>query len=115
MKMKKILALILALVMVLSMVACGSSDDASDASDSAEVVVPTTLTVGLSSEPASLDPQNTGFNAGISMSGMFIYDTLLSWNAETGTVEPNVITEWNWVDDLTLNIKIRDDIVSPDG
>ena len=141
--MKRIAALLLTLVLVIGLCACGNTNtnqntntdpgtnqsgtntnqntnqnqntNTNTPSQQGNAELPTTLHVGLSSEPASLDPQNTGFNGGISMTGSFIYDTLLSWNSDTNTVEPNVITEWEWTDDVTLKVKIRNDIVSHDG
>ena len=53
--MKKILALVLALVMCLSLVACGETNKP-DATNGTDAAVPTELSVCLASEPDTLDP-----------------------------------------------------------
>lgn len=83
-----------------------SSDSASEVKD---------LIIAVSAEPSNLDPQGIGMSTGLTMSGVFIYDSLLHYNSATGEVEPSIITEWNWLDDTTLNVKIRDDVVSVSG
>ena len=104
---KKGLASMVMLTLVAS--ACGSDDDAATttAADEAETTVAedsstdtgacpdgeatASLTYGSPSQPAGLDPvlvasaESTGITA-IAQ----IYDTLMRWNAETGTYEPRV-------------------------
>lgn len=44
-----------------------------------------------------------------------MYNTLVSLNKETMEIEPELATEWEWVDDLTLEMKLRDDVTFHDG
>ncbi len=76
---------------------------------------PKDLVIAVSAEPSNLDPQAIGMSTGLTMSGSFFYDPLLFYNSEAGTVEPNIIKEWKWVDDTTLNVKLRDDVTSVNG
>ena len=73
-----------------------------------------TLVYGMMNEPAKLDPQNdTIINA------MFvnkqIYNTLVTRNDLTGEIEPSLATSWEWQDNTTLVMKLRDDVTWHNG
>lgn len=118
---KKLLALVLALTMVLSLAACGSSDDTqSDAPSSSQSVAeqpsesaePKTLTVGTMDATDTFDPcSNSDCGLGLTM----VYDTILKLNYETMEVEASIATDWEWLDDTTLQLTIRDDAVFSNG
>lgn len=44
-----------------------------------------------------------------------IYDTLLVRDDTTGEIGPSLATEWEWVDDLTLHMTLRDDVYFHNG
>lgn len=68
-----------------------------------------TLNYGLNQEPAKLDPQNDSLLV-TSLVNKQIYDTLLRRDDETGEIVPHLATEWEWVDDTTLHMTLRDDV-----
>ncbi len=107
--MKKILAVIFAFAMTLSLAACGGG------SNSSKTEAIKDLVVGVSSEPGNLDPQGIGMSTGLTLTGSFIYDPLLTFNGETNQAEPRIAQEWSWDDDTHLRIKIRDDVKSFQG
>lgn len=69
------------------------------------------LYVGTTIPISSIDPGNNGD------SSVFfgVFDTMLKRNTQTGELEPNVLTKWEWQDDTTLYLEMRDDIVFHDG
>lgn len=78
-KMKKIISSVLVAVMALSLVACGSSKDASKKSDSAKSTDTDVLSIYLASEPAKIDPAlNSSVDGGClavnSFTGLYTYD-----------------------------------------
>lgn len=138
--MKKKLSLFLALVMafVLLMSACGTKDATETASapntEAPETVtepaeeeetesalaaeIPATsdetLRVCLSEEPTVILPL-LGNAAHGNYVAMCLYDTLVYFNSDTGELEPRLATEWEWLDDTHLQLKLRDDVVAMDG
>jgi len=134
MKLKKVLGAGLAVAMAFSVVACGSSEKETESAPAKtagskaatentanvdlvnKVKSDETLVVALSSEPSSLAPTLVGESENESsiISGA-ILDTLVSQNQFTGAVEPNVATEWEWLDDYRLQFKLRDDVKFTDG
>ncbi len=137
-KLSKLLALLLALALVFSVLAACSksdegtkdaSDDSSDvgASDSsgggsepsggssedpADTDKDYTLNIGLVSTNGTHDPTTTT-TARYQMQTVF--ERLLKQNVETGELEPNLATSVEYVDDLVLEIKLRDDVYFTDG
>lgn len=108
--MKKFLASLLSIVVVLSLVACGSgsgtsdsSDDGTDSADSASQVV-----VGLSMAYTSLDPAYS-YEWDGEMTIHSVYDTLVTTSAEDESeILPSVASSWEISDDnltyvFTLN------------
>ena len=45
----------------------------------------------------------------------FFFDTLIYYNSETNSLEPNLAETWEWIDNVTLRIKIREDVYSQIG
>lgn len=43
------------------------------------------------------------------------HDSLVYPNEETGKIEPRLAKEWTWVDDRTIEFKLRDDVVFHNG
>lgn len=84
-------------------------EEAAPAEDSPE---PETLTVGTMDSTDTFDPcSNADCGLGLTM----VYDTILQLNYETMEVEPSIATDWEWVDDTTLKLTIREDAVFSNG
>lgn len=72
-----------------------------------------TLVVDLVNEPASLDP-HVQWNPDSYYVYRNIFDNLLTRN-EASEIAPHVATSWEYIDDTTIEFKIRDDITFHDG
>lgn len=46
---------------------------------------------------------------------MLVYDTVLKLDYETMEPQADIATEWNWIDDKTLELTIRDDVKFSNG
>ena len=123
-----LLALLLCVAMMLSLAACGGSgsssagsstaaDPAADAGavTAAETVSGgegNTLTVGTLDAADGFDP-TTNSNCGLGL--MLVYDTILYRNTETGDIEPMLAESWEFTDDTTLVLKIREGVTFSNG
>lgn len=139
--MKRMLSMLLALAMLLSLAACGGSSGSAGTPDSAAETnsapaetkqdapadaaaqddapapaedsgEPKELRVGTLDSTDNFDPCS---NSDCALGLMMVYDTVLKLNYETMEVEPCIATEWNWVDDTTLELTIRDDVTFSNG
>ena len=113
-------ALLLAVVMVLALAACGSEPaadpaESSDPATSGETPAVTggNLVIALPGEPQSLDPYAHSMYYNF-MAATLIFDTLISKDAD-GNYIPELATEWEFTDDLTLHVVLRDDVYFHDG
>lgn len=130
--MKRIVALLLALMMLLSLAACGSKTEAPAAEPTAEptmsneglnqeVVVGTEpnvkyvehMVMAIDTMPTTFDP---GSNAAPVLNQM-VYNELINYNKLTKELEPELATEWNWVgDDCTvLHLELRQGVKFQNG
>lgn len=113
--MKKFLALILALVMALSLVACGEKAPAADdgAAD-AGTEVKDTIRFQIKNEPTSVDLQNDGTMLGGLLCDQ-IYGKLVTFN-EKSEIVGELAESWEWNDDFTqITFKIRENAKFSDG
>lgn len=113
---KKWIALSLALVMLLALAACGDSSapvqDGTQSPQSSESAGPKTLTVGTLDTTDTFDPcAASSCRLGI----MLVFDTVLRVNYETQEIEPCIASAWEWLDDTTLKLTIREDAVFSNG
>lgn len=118
MKKKQIAALLLSGAMSLGLLtACGGgggSQSAPAASGSSGAGgVKDTLTVAIIEDMMSLDPQETNRATNWAVQRQ-IYNHLVKENPD-GSVDPELATEWTWVDDTTLDLKLRDDVYFHNG
>lgn len=128
--MKKILATILAILMLGSVIGCTASDEpGTPSTDAAETAAPVateeveksdagpsseTLLVAADGEPSSLFPayqQDKVCNR--VNSSMFNY--LVEWDDVNKTSKPSIATEWEWIDDTHIRFTIRDDVYFTNG
>lgn len=134
---KRVLAIALSAVMLLSATACGGNSGASATtaakqesaaaaetsaaeSGSQESTGETgasahrdTLTVAINSEPGTLNPYDHDItNAFLATS--LTYETLIVKDKD-GNYQPKLAKEWNWIDDTTVQFKLRDDVTFHDG
>ncbi len=72
-----------------------------------------TLKVGIAALPAQLDP---GLGIGIASIKVFynIYDTLF-YTTKDGEVEGRLAEDWDWIDDKTLEVSIREGVTFHNG
>ncbi|MCQ2553198.1 MAG: ABC transporter substrate-binding protein [Clostridia bacterium] len=110
--MKKVLALVLALIMVLSFAACGKKETPSAGP---EVQAPKVLNVAHKGDPLGVCHLNVMFS---SIGGpLFIpmYDCLLDYNTETKELLPMLATKWEIIDDTHYRFTLRDDVTDWSG
>ncbi len=111
-------------VLAVALAGCGSSsgDTSSATTDSTETAAAVsnegktakdTLTVAIIEDMTTMDPQesNRASNWAVQRN---IYNTLVEEN-DDGTVSPELATEWEWVDDTTLRMVLRDDVYFTNG
>lgn len=131
--MKKLIALLLAVVMVLSLVACGSKESTSSETPAAENgsaseqpaasgsgEVQKTLTIGTAQDINNLNPQaqNDQINNNcITLTHQSLINLQNPANQEaTGTTyAPGLAESWGWEDDNTLVFKLFEGIKFSDG
>lgn len=104
----RFLALVLACVIMASVLgACGGES----ASSTAEQSVGKTLTVGMMAESAGFDPaESQGSPIGMSL----VYDTVVRRDVN-GELQPCLATDWEWLDDTTVVLTIRDGVQFSNG
>ena len=130
--MKKLISLLLALVMLLALCACGTGTDEPVAEEGAEQnetavepaaesaaeekeaeAEPKTLTVGHASKTVDgFDPPTSGNEMGLYL----VYDTLFARNPDNGNkIEGLLAVDYEYRDDCTLAVSINPDAVFTNG
>lgn len=149
--MKRILAIVLALVMVFALFACGKKDADSGSTnnpsssgstnkpaDSGTTASPApsgtgnvqdviagsddevhpsdtaTLKIAFNSEPGGLTQVAYPFAATMT-AGYIFAECLVDWDSDINGIVPKLATEWEWIDDTTLRMKLREDVTSIAG
>lgn len=123
--MKKLLSMLLALVMIFALASCGNSDDPSS---------PSGANPGSTGDPAG--PANPGGNSTAVVIGTtdgdyacyppssfdndfmkqaMVYDKLFEVDDATGEYGSRILSSWEWVDDVTLRMTLKDGILFSDG
>ena len=112
--MKKRICLVLAVIMLLSLTACGGSAPQSTASDNAAAETAVLYHAYASQPYVTLDPRSENSNGVMVLHN--VYETLTHYNAETGEVEPLLATDWTTNEDGTVWVfHLRDDVDFHDG
>lgn len=134
--MKKLLAMLLALIMVLSMVACGAKETpdapAADADKPAadkpadapadkpadapaEDAEPRTLTIGWEVDPGSLNAHAQSANVVLQV-GHIVHGMLTSLNDENGgAIQPAIAASWEYISSTELILHLREDVYWHNG
>lgn len=73
-----------------------------------------TLNVEFAGEVSTLNYYFDSSREGL-IASLQIYDTLVVKDFTTGEIKPNLATEWAWVDDTTLEFKLKPDITFSNG
>lgn len=73
-----------------------------------------TLTVAVTKLTVHFDPMGSNSNVNERV-GENIVENLIRYNWKTGKVQPGLATEWNMINDTTLELKIRDGVKCHDG
>lgn len=116
---KRTLALLLACIMlVCTFAACGSAPEEETAAPAEEAAAPEaeasakkTLTIGIMEQSAGFDPADP---QGTSMGLSLVYDTVVRMGPDN-TLQPCLATEWEWLDDTTVVLTIRDGVKFSNG
>lgn len=61
------------------------------------------------------DPYYNFHREAMILNGQLVWDTLIYRNPNTGEYEPLLATSWKWVDEVTLEFVLRDDVKFHDG
>ena len=73
-----------------------------------------TLTWLSNSEPDNIDMYQNTLREGIIL-GRHIWDALMEIDPKTGEFRPSLATSYKWIDDTTIEFKLREDIVFHNG
>lgn len=117
--MKKWMSLLLALVMTMSLVACGGGDDAGTSgnagNDSGSAAATQVLYHSYNTAPyVTLDPSSEYSNGIMTLQN--VYETLTRYNDETEEVDGLLATEWTASEDgMTWVFQLREDVTFHDG
>lgn len=118
MKMKRILAAVLSLVMIISLCACGNNNNAqtpvqNDPVEPLENGRYPSIAVAIPADPESLEPVN---GIGIPRCGFYwnIYETLFDYT-DDGELVPSIGKNITIVDELTYDIEIYDCVHDSEG
>lgn len=98
-----------------ALTACSSSKGSagSSSSQAAKVVEGATFTLGLSSDPGSLDPQ-MGAGSALFTVSQFAYDSLVSVDGKTGKIQSGLATKWD-ASGTTVTFTLAPGITCADG
>lgn len=116
-KYSKIIALLMMVMMLFSACKPASNDSGQDNPGQDKTgenkVAKDTLTIGVWEDLATMDPQSSN-RASNWMVQRMIFDKLVNEKSD-GTVEPRLAKSWKFLDDLTLEMILRDDVYFSNG
>ncbi|WP_342558401.1 glutathione ABC transporter substrate-binding protein [Metasolibacillus sp. FSL K6-0083] len=127
MKKNKFWLLLLVSALILVLAACGGNDDkgkeaeketdkegGTTNTDNQGTVAGGELVLEVLSEAVELDPHGSNDVPSANVQSN-IYETLVARNFDTGEFEPKLAESWEYVDDLTLQLKLRQGVKFHDG
>ena len=92
-----------AAVLAMTVAGAASADKAND-----------TLNVAFTKELENVDSYFNSSREGVVLQRA-IWDGLIYRDPDTNEYEGNLATEWNWIDDVTLELKLREDVTFHNG
>lgn len=109
--MKRVLGIVLALAMIFSLAACGSTPAEDTKEKNRDVVIGTDMT-----NLTTLDVWDSDYNCVFEVSDA-IFDRLFDKNIETLELETNLLAEWPTIseDGLVYTFKLKEDVKWSDG
>ena len=112
-KLKKLVSILLATTLLLA--ACGGSDKSGNKEEAGETSGSgkDTLVIATGAEPKSLDAHGAN-DSDSTKAKHLIYDTLLKQDNEQNVI-PGLVEEWEIVDDITINLKLREGVKFHNG
>ena len=125
--MKKILALVLALVLALGLVACGNGDkpvetnnpNSNAPANNSPVIDPTTgekdttVVLGTTAADYSCNPTSS-YDSDFMKQGM-VYDRLFEVDSVTGEYGSRILASYEWTDNRTLHMTLKEGITFSNG
>ena len=75
-----------------------------------------TLNIAFSSQPNSWQQLTMPIGSvNVALQIDVLYDTLINYDSDTGGLLPNLATSWEWINDLTLRLKLLEGVTSING
>ncbi len=109
--MKKAIALLLSVIMLFSLAACGSGSDKSDDSGSAKI---STLKVGTANSLGTCLAND--YNGDCYTAIYMVFDSLFKYDPDTKEVGSDVLSDWGYSEDgMTLTLTLKDNITFSNG
>lgn len=91
-----------------------AAETAEETAEAATGVSDETLRVVITGEPVNIMPLSAESGEGHWIDWC-IYDRLVNYDSETGTLVPGLAESWEWVDDTHIRFHLRQDAVAYDG
>ena len=110
-KLRGMAILVVVMLALTGIVGCGQQGSDSEAPD---VPAYKELRIGHSLDPATLNPVETTAAANQSIYAQII-EELVIFAAQNNEIQPWLVTEWEWLDDVTLEMKLRQDVEFTNG
>lgn len=108
--MKKALSFLLACLLTLSLTACGGEKPDESSSGSGKDV----LTIAVMEDCGDMNPHGLTSNKSWKIKAQ-CYETLFYVDYETGEIEPMLATDYEWIDNYTLRVKLREGVQFHNG
>ena len=114
--MKKVLAVLLVLVMVFGLAACGSNNNATPANNNTEPVAEKkVLKVAFRGDPNGLCHVSIAVGSANTPAHEVMMDRLFEYDYTTGKPTPMLATKWEPIDGTHFRVTLRDDVYSWNG
>lgn len=108
--LKRLIFMLVGVILAAMVWACGSP-----AEPVGEQASSKTLTIGLGTEPANLDPRNYNYTAGTFAVAWQIFEPLVYHDTRTDELIPGLAESWQQLDPTTYEFKLREGVTWHDG